>query len=56
LKQKKQPVLDITGFFFRMSTQDSQVKAEVRSKDITGFFFRMCTQVKAEVHSTKAVT
>jgi hypothetical protein len=28
LKQKKRPVLDITGFFFRMSTQ---VKAEVRS-------------------------
>jgi hypothetical protein len=28
LKQKKQTVLDITGFFFRMSTQ---VKAEVRS-------------------------
>jgi hypothetical protein len=27
-KQKKRPVLDITGFFFRMSTQ---VKAEVRS-------------------------
>ena len=26
LKQKKQPVLDITGFFFPMSTQ---VKAEV---------------------------
>jgi hypothetical protein len=33
LKQKKRLVLDITGFFFRMSTQ-----------------------VKAEVHSTKAVT
>jgi hypothetical protein len=29
LKQKNLPVLDITGFFFRMSTQ---VKAEVRSK------------------------
>jgi hypothetical protein len=28
LKQKKRRVLDITGFFFRMSTQ---VKAEVRS-------------------------
>jgi hypothetical protein len=28
LKQKKRPVLDIIGFFFRMSTQ---VKAEVRS-------------------------
>ena len=28
MKQKKRPVLDITGFFFRMSTQ---VKAEVRS-------------------------
>ena len=28
LKQKKGPVLDITGFFFRMSTH---VKAEVRS-------------------------
>ena len=28
MKQKKQTVLDITGFFFRMSTQ---VKAEVRS-------------------------
>jgi hypothetical protein len=28
LKQKKWTVLDITGFFFRMSTQ---VKAEVRS-------------------------
>jgi hypothetical protein len=28
LKQKKRPVLDITGFFFRMSTQ---VKTEVRS-------------------------
>jgi hypothetical protein len=28
LKQKKQPVLDITGFFFRMATQ---VKAEVRN-------------------------
>jgi hypothetical protein len=27
LKQKKQPVLDITGFFFRMSIQ---VKAVVR--------------------------
>jgi hypothetical protein len=27
LKQKKRPVLDITGFFFRMSTQ---VNAEVR--------------------------
>ena len=39
LKQKNLPVLDITGFFFRMSTQ---VKAEV-------FFFRMSTQVKAEV-------
>ena len=39
LKQKKRTVLDITGFFFRMSTQ---VKAEV-------FFFRMSTQVKAEV-------
>jgi hypothetical protein len=25
LKQKKRPILDITGFFFRMSTQ---VKAE----------------------------
>ena len=39
MKQKKRTVLDITGFFFRMSTQ---VKAEV-------FFFRMSTQVKAEV-------
>ena len=29
LKQKKQPVLDIIGFFFHMSTQ---VKAEVRSE------------------------
>jgi hypothetical protein len=29
LKQKKRPVLDITGFFFRMSTQ---VKAEVRMR------------------------
>ena len=28
MKQKKRPVLDITGFFFRMGTQ---VKAEVRS-------------------------
>jgi hypothetical protein len=28
LKQKKRPVLDLMGFFFRMSTQ---VKAEVRS-------------------------
>jgi hypothetical protein len=28
LKKKNRPVLDITGFFFRMSTQ---VKAEVRS-------------------------
>jgi hypothetical protein len=28
LKQKKRPVLDITGFFFRMSTQ---VKAEVKA-------------------------
>ena len=28
LKQKRRPVLDITGFLFRMSTQ---VKAEVRS-------------------------
>ena len=28
MKQKKRPVLDITGFFFSMSTQ---VKAEVRS-------------------------
>jgi hypothetical protein len=36
LKEKKWPVLDITGFFFRMSTQ---VKAK---------FFRMSTQVKAE--------
>ena len=29
MKQKKRPVLDITGFFFRMSTQ---VKAEVRMR------------------------
>ena len=36
MKEKKWPVLDITGFFFRMSTQ---VKAK---------FFRMSTQVKAE--------
>ena len=28
MKQKKRPILDITGFFFHMSTQ---VKAEVRS-------------------------
>ena len=41
LKEKNLPVLDITGFFFRMSTQ---VKAVL---DITGFFFRMSTQVKA---------
>ena len=33
LKQKKRPVLDITGFFFRMSTQ---VKAVISN---TGNFF-----------------
>ena len=40
MKQKKRPVLDITGFFFRMSTQ---VKADVRKKkpvmSTTGKFF-----------------
>jgi hypothetical protein len=46
LKQKKRPVLDITGFFFRIRTQ---VTVEVR------FFFRMSTQVKAKVR-TKADT
>ena len=38
MKQKKQPVLDITGFFFRMSTQ---VKADMRStKAVTGVRMR----------------
>jgi hypothetical protein len=32
LKQNKLPVLDITGFFFRMSTQ---VKAEVIRTQVT---------------------
>jgi hypothetical protein len=40
LKQKKRPVLNITGFFFQ-----DEYSGEGRGAYITGFFFRMTTQV-----------
>ena len=46
MQQKKRPVLDITGFFFRMSTQ---VKAEVNT------FYVTSQHLRHSIHSSQII-